>query len=38
MVQPTSLVTREVALDEASDIQQSMSVFKTVGFNLITRF
>ena len=37
-VQPKSLVTREVALDEASDILQSMSDFKTVGFNVITRF
>jgi D-arabinose 1-dehydrogenase-like Zn-dependent alcohol dehydrogenase len=35
-LQPQSLITRDVALEEASDVLRSMTDFKTVGFNVIT--
>lgn len=35
---PKALVTREVALEEASNVLQAMTDFKTIGFNVITDF
>lgn len=35
---PKSLVSRTVSLDEASDVLHEMSEYKTVGFNVITSF
>ena len=35
---PKSLVSRQVTLDEASQVLQEMSEYKTVGFNVITSF
>jgi alcohol dehydrogenase, propanol-preferring len=35
---PKSLITREVALEEVNDVIEAMTDFKTVGFNVITTF
>jgi threonine dehydrogenase-like Zn-dependent dehydrogenase len=35
---PQSLVSREVALDDVSTILDDMTNYKTVGFNVITQF
>jgi len=35
---PKSLVSREVSLDEASNVLQEMTDYKTLGFNVITKF
>jgi D-arabinose 1-dehydrogenase-like Zn-dependent alcohol dehydrogenase len=35
---PTSLITREVSLEEATGVIEDMTDFKTVGFNVITTF
>ncbi|MFC4486504.1 zinc-dependent alcohol dehydrogenase family protein [Tepidiphilus baoligensis] len=35
---PKSLISREVALEEVNDVFKAMSEYKTMGFNVITRF
>ncbi|WP_141056296.1 zinc-dependent alcohol dehydrogenase family protein [Tepidiphilus succinatimandens] len=35
---PKSLISREVALEEVNSVFQAMSEFKTMGFHVITRF
>lgn len=35
---PKSLVTREISLDEVSDVLNDMTNYKTYGFNVITSF
>jgi propanol-preferring alcohol dehydrogenase len=35
---PRELVTREIALEDANSVLQSMGKYATVGFNIITRF
>nr|PZN38413.1 MAG: alcohol dehydrogenase [Bacillota bacterium] len=37
-LKPRSLVSRTVKLEEASDVLQAMSEFRTVGFTVITEF
>ncbi len=37
-LRPRSLVTREVALDEAGDVLHAMTDFKTTGITVITSF
>jgi D-arabinose 1-dehydrogenase-like Zn-dependent alcohol dehydrogenase len=35
---PRSLVSREIALDDVSDVLNDMTTYKTYGFNVITKF
>jgi threonine dehydrogenase-like Zn-dependent dehydrogenase len=37
-VDPRSLITAEVGLDDVTGVLHAMTDFATVGFNVITRF